>query len=90
MLRCNIIFLNYNLKIQYLPSKKIAHADGFSRLITKKQELLEETLIAALKEEKEITEKLVNTVSELLVTLEDIKKAANTDDYISKMKKQVW
>ena len=47
-------------------------------------------MMATLKEEKEIKEILVNTVNELSVTHEDIKKAANTDAYISKMKKQVW
>ena len=31
LLRWRIILLNYNFKIQYLPSKKIAHADGLSR-----------------------------------------------------------
>ena len=71
-------------------SKKIAHANGLSRLISKNPELLEEIVITALKEEKEITEILVNTINELSVMLEDIKKAANMDGYISKMKKQVW
>ena len=57
-----------------MPPKKIAHADGLSRLIPDKAELLEETVIAALKQEQELKEVLINTVSELPVTLEEIKK----------------
>ena len=67
-----VILLNYNFKIQYMPSKKIAHADGLSKLIPDNVELLEETVIAVLKQEKELTEVLINTVSELPVTLKEI------------------
>lgn len=70
-----------------MPSRKIAHADGLSRLIPKNSELLEETVIAALNEEKELAEVLVNTVRELPVTLEEIRKAAKMDEYITNMKK---
>ena len=70
--RWSVILLNYNFKIQYMPSKKIAHADGLSRLIPDNAELLEETVIAALKQEQELKEVLINTVSELPVTLEEI------------------
>lgn len=87
--RWSIILLNYNFKMQYLPSSKIAHADGLSRLIPKNSELLEERVIAVLKEEKELAEVLVNTVRELPVTLEEIKKAAKMDEYITNMKKHV-
>ena len=55
-----------------MPSKKTAQVDGLSRLITDNAELLEETVIAALKQEKELTEVLINTVNELPVTLEEI------------------
>ena len=72
-----------------MPSKKIAHVDGLSGLIPDNAELLEETVIAALKQEQELTEVLINTVSELPVTLEEIKKAAKTDEYIINMNKQV-
>ncbi len=54
-----------------MPSKKIAHADGLSKLIPDNPELLEETVIASLKE-KELSEILVNTIRELLVILEDV------------------
>ena len=63
--RWSVILLNYNFKIQYMPSKKIAHTDGLSRLIPDNAELLEETVIAALKQEQELKEVLINTVSEL-------------------------
>ena len=72
-----------------MPSKKIAHADGLSRLILDNAELLEETVIAALKQEQELKEVLINTVSELPVTLVEIKKAAKMDTYIINMNKQV-
>ena len=72
-----------------MPSKKIAQADGLSRLIPDNAELLEETVIAALKQEQELKEVLINTVSELPVMLEEIKKAAKTDEYIINMNKQV-
>ena len=72
-----------------MPSKKIAPADGLSRLIPDNAELLEETVIAALKQEQELKEVLINTVSELLVMLEEIKKTAKTDEYIINMNKQV-
>ena len=70
-----------------MPSKKIAHADGLSRIILDNAELLEKTVIAALKLEQELMEELINT--ELPVTLEEIKKAAKTDEYIMNMSKQV-
>ena len=70
--RWSVILLNYNFKIQYMPSKKIAHVDGLSILIPDNAELLEETVVAALKQEQELTEVLINTVSELSVTLEEI------------------
>ena len=85
----SVNLLNYNFKIQYMPSKKIAHVDGLSRLIPNNAELLEKTVIAALKQEQELKAVLINTVSELLVTLEEIKKAAKADKYIINMNKQV-
>ena len=44
-----------------MSSKKIAHADGLSRLIQDNAELLEESVIAALKQEQELKEVLINT-----------------------------
>ena len=45
------ILLNYNYKMEYLPSKKLSHADELSRLIPKFSEPLEDTVIAAIKTE---------------------------------------
>ena len=63
-----IILLNYDFQMNYVPSKKLGHADSLSRLILKYCEPLEDTLIATLKDESELKEVLVNTVCELLVT----------------------
>ena len=46
-------------------------------------------MIAALREEKELSGLLCNMIRELSVTLDDINKAAETDEFIVKMKKQV-
>ena len=46
-------------------------------------------MIAALREEKELSGLLCNTIRELPVTLDDINKATETDEFIVKMKKQV-
>ena len=77
-----IILLIYNFKMD-------AYADGLSRLIPKRSEPLEEMVIASLKEEKELSEILGNTLRELPVILEGIKKAAKTNEFIIGMKKQV-
>ena len=87
--RWSIILLNYNFKMEYISSKNIGHADGLSRLILKCAEPLEDTVIAALRGEKELSGLLCNTIRELPVTLDDINKAAETDEFIVKMKKQV-
>lgn len=58
----SIILLNYNFKMQYISSKNIGHADGLSRLIQKCAEPLEDTVIAALREEKELSGLLCNMI----------------------------
>ena len=45
LLRWGTILLNYSFKMEFLPSKKIPHADGLSRLIPKIREPLKETVI---------------------------------------------
>ena len=60
--------------MEYISSKEIGHADGLSRIIPKNTKPLEETVIASLKEEKEL--------SGLLVTLKDIRKTTKMDVYI--------
>ena len=64
--------LNYSFKKQFLPSKKIPHTDGSSKLIPKTREPLVETVIVSLRSEMEIKNVLYNTVKEQLVTLEEI------------------
>ena len=73
--------------MEYISSKNIGHADGLSRLIRKCAEPLVDTVIAALREEKELSGLLCNTIRELPVTLDDINKAAETDEFMVKMKK---
>ena len=45
-------------------------------------------MIAVLREEKELSGLLCDTIRELPVTLDDINKAAETDEFIVKMKKK--
>ena len=75
--------------MEYISSKKNGHADGLSRLIPKNTEPLEETVITLLKEEKELSGLQINTIRELQVTLENIRKAAKMDSFIQQIKKQV-
>ena len=77
--RWGTILLNYDFKMEFLPSKKLGHADGLSRLIPKTGEPLEDTVIASLRSEKDYSAILCNTVKELPVTLDDIKKEAESD-----------
>ena len=42
LLRWGTIFLNYNFKLEYLPSRQIGHANGLSRLVPSQSELLED------------------------------------------------
>ena len=48
------ILLNYNFKIAFVPSGKLSHADGLSRLIPKYKEPLEDRVNSSLREEDEI------------------------------------
>ena len=50
---------------------------------------LKDTVIAAVKAEKEVKDMLCNTVKELLVTLDEIRGKAENDAFIEKMKMQV-
>ena len=67
------MLLNYSFKMEFLPSKEIAHADGLSRLIPKNTEQQEETVIASLKSEMDVKYVLFNTVKAQPATLEEIK-----------------
>ena len=87
--RWAVTLSNYRFKMEHISSKNLGHADALSRLIPRNDESLEETVIAALREEKEIASVLFNTVRELPVTLMDIQREAERDDFIKKMKNQV-
>ena len=76
------MLLNYSFNMEFLPSKKIAHADGLSRLMPKNTEPLEETVIASLRSEIDVKYVLFNTVKELPVTLE-IKFKTKFDKFIN-------
>lgn len=80
------ILLNDNFKMEFLPSKRLGHADSLSRLIPKLCDPLEETLIAALRREMKIKSLLCNTTPELPVTLEEISIKEKID---TKKKKQI-
>ena len=56
------MLLNYSFKMELLPSKEIAYADGLSRLVPKNTKPLEETVIGSLKSEMDVKYVLFNTV----------------------------
>ena len=87
--RWGTILLNYDFKMEFLPSQKISHADGLSRLIPKMREPLEDTVIASLRTERDINNVLCNTVRELPVTLEEIKREALKDEFIRQTKERL-
>ena len=89
LLRWGTIFLNYNFKIEYLPSKQIIHADRLSRLVPKYSEPFEDTIIAALRTDCEIKNMIVNTIKELPVTLLEIKSEAMNDDLFTNVKQKI-
>ena len=57
-----------------MPSKKIAYGDGFSRLISDNAELLEEIVIAALKQEQELMEVLITPLANYQLRWKKLKK----------------
>ena len=89
LLRWGTILLNYNFKIEYLPSKQISHADGLSRLVPKYSEPFEDKIIASLRTDCEIKNMIANTIKELPVTLLEIKSEAMYDDFITNIKQKI-
>ena len=75
--------------MEFLPSKKFGHASGLSRLIPKMREPLEDTVIASLSSESIMSTVLCNTVRELPVTLEEIRKEAAKDEFITQIKERI-
>ena len=88
-LRWGTILLNYNFKIEYLPSKQISHADGLSKLVLKYSEPFEDTIIAALRTDCEIKNMIANTIKEMPVTLLEIKSEAMNDEFITSIKQKI-
>ena len=84
--RWGTILLNYNFSMEFVPSKKLGHADGLSRLIPEYSEPLEDSVIAALRTEKENNNSVINLIRELPVTLNEIIDEAETDEYIKEIK----
>ena len=74
--------------MEFLPSKKLCHADKLSRLIPKYREPLEDTVIASL-QTKEFKTSLYNKVKELPVTLKQIKQEALTYEFIRQTKTKI-
>ena len=64
--------LDYDFKIEFIPSNELRHADGLSRLIPKFNEPLEDTVIALLRSKNVIKNVLFNVVGELPVILDKI------------------
>jgi hypothetical protein len=87
--RWGTILLNYNFQMEYVPSKKLGHADGLSRLIPKQTEPLEDMVIAAIQAEAEVKNTLCDTVRELPVTLDEIKSKAEVDEFILSTKEKI-
>ena len=54
--------------MEFLSPKKLGHGDGLSRLIPKFSEPLKDIVMAALRDEKELSVLLCNTIRELPVT----------------------
>ena len=67
-LREGTILLNYNFKIEYLPSKQISHADGLSRLVAKCSEPFEDTIMAAFRTDSGIENMIANTMNDDFIT----------------------
>ena len=87
--RWGTCLLNYNFKMEFLPSKELGHADGLSRLIPPFSEPLEDTVIAALRDEEDLKEAMCRAIRELPVTLDEIKIQAKKDSFIKKIKEQL-
>ena len=75
--------------MEFLPSQKLGHAGGLSRLIPKIREPLEDTVIISLRTESIMSTVLCNAVRELPVTLEEIRKEAAKDEFITQIKERI-
>ena len=89
LLRWGTILLNYNFKIEYLPSKQISDADGLWRSVPKYSEPIEDIIIAALRTYCEIKNMIGNNIKELPVKQLEIKSEAMNDDFITNIKQKI-
>lgn len=89
LLRWGTILLNYNFELNYLPTNKIGHADGLSRLIANQNQPLEDSVTAVLCSDCEIKSIIANTVRDLPVMLSEIKNEALEDDFIYEIKRKI-
>ena len=71
--------LDYDFSIKYLSTNSIGHADALSRLINTHQKPPEDSVVAAISLEPEISSMLTATVRELPVTSHMIKEAKASD-----------
>ena len=89
LLRWGTILLNYNFKLEYLSSRQIGHADRLSRLVPSQCKPLEDSVIASLRTDSEIKNMMLNTIRELPVTLQEIKREAQEDKFISATRQKI-
>ena len=75
--------------MEYLPTNKIGHADGLSRLIPNQCQPLEDSVLAALRSDCEIKSIIENTVRDVPVTLSEIKSESIEDDFINEIKPKI-
>ena len=88
--RWGTILLNYNFKMEYLPSNKIGHTDGQSSFIPKyKGPTGRHSVIASFRSEGELKITLCNSVGELPVTLDQIKQESLHEKYINRIKTKI-
>ena len=74
---------------EFLTSKNICHAVSLSRLIPKNTEVFEDSIIATLRTNCEIKNIIANTVKQLPVTLADIKRESQEDEFIQSYKNKI-
>lgn len=89
LLRWGTILLNYDFHIKHLSSKNIIHADTLSRLVPSQEERFEESIIANIRADYEVKSMVNNIVRELPVTTKEIKKEAESNDFILEIKSKM-
>ena len=89
LLRWGTILLNYNFKLEYLPSRQIGHADGLSKLVPSQSEPQKDSVIASLRTDSEIKNMILNTIRESPVTPQEMKSEAQEDEFISATKQKI-